>query len=224
MKKRLQGIVIGVMIGVLCTSGVAYAKSVTKQIEVSYSGINVYKDNELCELKDASGNTIEPFIYNGSTYMPLRAVAELAGMDVTWEGNTQSAYLWDEVSQGEVYLMDVCSPYETGSFDDGKFYMAGEKYSNGFFTWFYDYGHAYFNLDGKYSELRCVVGHVDGYGDREKTVSFYVDGQKVKEVDVLAGQMPQSVTVTLNYGSQLQIKTDVGGQDSQVGIGEIVVK
>ena len=65
---------------------------------------------------------------------------------------------------------------------------------------------------------------MDGYGDREKTVSFYVDGKKVKEVDVFEGDMPKKVTVPLKYGLQLKIHTDVNGQDYKVGIGNITVK
>jgi len=35
---------------------------------------------------------IEPFIYNGTTYMPVRGTAKLAGMDVEWDGSTKSVY------------------------------------------------------------------------------------------------------------------------------------
>ena len=223
MKKRLQGLVAGVLIGATITGGVVFATTGTKTIEVLYNNIKVYKDNVLCELKDANGTVVEPFIYNGTTYMPVRGTANLAGMDVEWEGETQSVYLWDEMSGEEVFLMDVCPPYETGSFRDESFYMAGEKYSNGFYSWFYEQD-AYFNLNGKYSELNCVIGHLDGHGSREKTVSFYIDGKKVKEVDVFEGDMPKKVTVPLNYGLQLKIHTNVNGQDYKVGIGNITVK
>ncbi|MCC8160608.1 MAG: hypothetical protein LIO53_04725 [Oscillospiraceae bacterium] len=224
MKKRLQTFTAGIVVGVLCAGGAVYAKSKTETIEVTYDNIKVYKDNVLCELKDANGSTIEPFIYNGTTYMPVRGVASAVGMNVTWDGTNKGVYLWDEQTSGSTYLMEVCPPYETSSFSDNSFYMGGEKYSNGFFTWFWDYGCALFNLNGKYSELECYVGHVDGSGNCVMTASFYVDGSLVYEIDVEPDELPQKVSVPLNYGLQLKIKTNVNCQDGKIGIGNITVQ
>ena len=198
MKKRLQGLIAGLLIGTILTGGAVFAKSGTEMIEALYSNIKIYVDGIKIEPKDATGKTVEPFIYNGTTYLPVRAVGEAIGKTVTWDGATQSVFLGGK--PGEVqYLLDVCPPYETGSFRDESFYMAGKKYSDGFYSWFYEQD-AYFNLDGMYSELNCVVGHVDGYGGYDKTVTFYVDGKKVTEVDIFKGEMPKEVTVPLDYG------------------------
>ena len=140
-----------------------------------------------------------------------------------WDGNTKSVYIGSKPS-GAAYLMDVCPPYETGAISEDGFYMAGKKYTHGFSAWWYEDDVAFFNLNGKYSELSCVIGHVDGWGDRDKTVTFYVDGKEIKEVDIRAGEMPQTVYVPLNYGLQLKIRTNVNGQNYEVGIGEITVK
>ena len=72
MNKRLQGFVAGVLCCVLFAGIGVYAKSKTEMIEVLYNNIKIYKDNVLCELKDANGTVIEPFIYNGTTYLPVR--------------------------------------------------------------------------------------------------------------------------------------------------------
>lgn len=112
MKQRLQGLVTGIAIGAICTSGAVFAKTAIENITVSYDNIKVYKDNVLCELKDSNGSVIEPFIYNGTTYMPVRGTAKLADMDVTWDGASKSVYLWDEMVPNGTYLMEVCPPYE----------------------------------------------------------------------------------------------------------------
>lgn len=229
MKKTLQGMVIGFLIGTMSIGTVAYAKSATENISVRYDNIKVYKDNVLSDLKDSNGQKIEPFIYNGTTYLPLRGAANLAGLGVTWDGATKSVYLWDEMTASDTYLLDVCQPYE-GYQDiykqvDGKsFEMAGKKYSNGMVLMRAQtfIGSALFNLDGKYSTLECTVGHV-GNSDKEQSVSFIVDGKLVKEVTVEAGEMPKSISIPLNYGLQLKIVRDDNLTYKYIGLGNITV-
>ena len=78
MKERLQGVIVGLLIGTLSAGSVVYAKGGIENIQVAYNNIKVYKDNQLYTLKDSSGKTVEPFVYNGTTYLPLRSVADLS--------------------------------------------------------------------------------------------------------------------------------------------------
>jgi len=229
LKNTLKGYLIGVLSTVMLISCVAYAASTTKTIEVLYDNIKVYKDNVLCETKDANGTVVEPFIYNGTTYMPVRGTANLAGMDVTWDGETKSVYLWDEMSAEDTYLLDVCMPYDVDYFrthraSEGKsFEMAGEKYSNGIETMYN--GYALFNLNSKYSALNCTVGHTDA-NMSEKVVTFVVDGKTVKTVELESGCLPKKISVPLNNGLQLKIVTNVITPNSYtyIGIGNMTVK
>lgn len=228
MKERIQGVVAGVLIGALCTGGAAFAKSKLETIEVEYDNIKVYKDNVLCELKDANGSVIEPFIYNGTTYMPVRGTASLADMDVTWDGNTKSVYLWDNMVASGTYLMDVCPPYEldcTTEYSSSKgntFKMSGGKYSNGLVLHYGDHSNALFNLNSRFSTLECTVGHVDGDNYANNSVTFLVDGKVVKTVELEAECLPKTVSIPLSYGLQLKI---IGGEDwDDIGIGNMTVK
>lgn len=232
MKERLQGVLAGVLIGVVGVGSIAYAASETKMIEVLYDNVKVYKDNVLCELKDTNGSVIEPFIYNGTTYMPVRGTANLADMQVTWDGNTKSVYLWDELVPDGTYLMEVCPPYETSSNyeaylqSEGKsFTMSGTKYSNGFKLCDCE-DYALFNLNSRYSSIEFTIGHVDGSGMQDTSVSFLVDGKLVKEVYVGMENLPQTVSIPVNYGLQLKIITSdlEGGGWPYVGFGNITVR
>lgn len=230
MKERLQGVVIGIIFSAMCAGGIAIAKNTTEQIEVTYDNIKVYKDNVLCEAKDANGKTIEPFIYNGTTYLPVRGAAQLADMRVTWDGATKSIYLWDEMSEdGNLYAMEVCPPYETYRCDtymasDGKsFIMANKKYTNGF-SLHHD-GYAYFNLNGKYSSMEFTLGHVDGTNMDDRTYQFFVDGKMVYEHEASAADLPKSISIPLNYGLQLRIVRSDGRESwATYGFGNIVLK
>ncbi len=228
MKNGLKGYIIGVVSTAMVFGGAAYAASTTKTIDVTYDNIKVYKDNVLCETKDANGTVVEPFIYNGTTYMPVRGTANLAGMDVTWDGATKSVYLWDELTADDTYLVEVCPPYDTsycGTYLSSKgssFEMAGKKYSNGLATSYA--GHALFNLDSKYNTLNCVVGHTN-YNGYNKTVTFVVDGKTVKTVELEAECMPKEISVPLNYGLQLKIVVSSSyGYNAIAGIANMIVK
>jgi len=230
MKKRLQGLIAGTLIGSTVTGGAVFATTGTKTIEVLYNNIKVYKDNVLCELKDANGTVVEPFIYNGTTYMPVRGTANLADMQVTWDGNTKSVYLWDKQVPTGTYLMEVCPPYEKSSHCDTylqsegeSFQMSGGKYSNGF-SFKNDEQFVMFNLNSRYSTINCTVGHIDGSDMQDQTISFIVDGKLVKEITVEAEALPKTISIPVSYGLQLKI---INGDDwcsSRVGIGNIIVE
>lgn len=224
MKKAAAGYVAGFLSAAVVFGGVAYATVGTKTIEAVYSNIKVYKDNVLCELKDANGTTIEPFIYNGTTYLPVRGAANLADMQVTWDGNSKSVYLWDEMVPEGTSFIEVCPPYDTSAdvrtylASKGKsFSMAGEKYSNGMvFGWFGEY--ALFNLNSKYQTIECTIGHTDNE-QSERTISFIVDGKVVQEVTLEPECLPKKVSIPVQYGLQLKIVSD-----GYVGIGNMTVK
>lgn len=63
-----------------------------KMISV-FPGVKIYIDDVELEPKDVNGNSVEAFIYNGTTYLPVRAVSEALGKPVQWDGNTGSVYI-----------------------------------------------------------------------------------------------------------------------------------
>lgn len=67
------GIVIVAMFGIMIVPSVA--AMLQKQITVS-TGVNIYVDDKKLNPVDANGNPVEVFIYNGTTYLPVRAIAD----------------------------------------------------------------------------------------------------------------------------------------------------
>ena len=68
MKKRVQGLVAGLIIGATVAGTGAFAY--TNYIEAVYNDINIVVDG-----KKVNSDS-EPFISEGTTYLPVRAVAE----------------------------------------------------------------------------------------------------------------------------------------------------
>lgn len=93
MRKRLQGLVAGILVGIVLTSGAVFAKQASETAQIFYNNIRVLIDGGEIVPKDANGNLTEPFIMNGTTYLPVRAVANAFGKDVEWDGATQSVYI-----------------------------------------------------------------------------------------------------------------------------------
>lgn len=231
MNQKIRTFAVGIAIGAICTGGAVYAKSSMQSIEVMYDNIKVYKDNVLCELKDSNGTVIEPFIYNGTTYMPVRGTANLADMEVTWDGASKSVYLWDNMVPNGTYLMEVCPPYETYGCEEHlqqngqSFQMSGTKYSNGFVL-YSSGGYAMFNLNSKYSSIEFTVGHKDGSDltKEDQDIYFYVDGKLVKEISIGSEDMPKTVSIPVNYGLQLKVLKGEKASWADAGFGNITVR
>lgn len=221
MKKRLQGLVAGFLICSIFAGSVAFAKNGTEYIEAIYNDIKIYVDGVKIDAKDATGKTVEPFIYNGTTYLPVRAVGEAIGKSVSWDGSTQSVYLG--AVPGEVqYLMEICPPY-AGNFYTDDFKMAG-KICSGFTMFRGEY--ALVNLDGKYSTLKMTIGPVDEWCNILDTavVKIILNGKTVKTYEVETTDYPIDVTVPLNGALQMKIETEADYNTTVIGFGNITVE
>jgi len=93
MKKRLQGIIAGVIIGAILTSGAVFATSGIRTAELLYTNIKILLDGKEIVPKDANGNNIEPFIIEGTTYLPVRGIASSLGLNVEWDGQKNTVLL-----------------------------------------------------------------------------------------------------------------------------------
>lgn len=225
MKQRTQGLIAGILIGAAGAGSAAFAKSMTQSIEVTYDNIKVYKDNVLCTLTDSNGGAVEPFIYEGTTYMPVRGTAQLAGMQVTWDGNTKSVYLWDNLVPNGINLMDVCPPYDGDWMAMNDFMMAGNRY-RGFTIRGNMNPYALVNLNGKYSSLTMTIGPEDGsdFGENTAYVRVILDGRTAESYEVRETDYPREVTIPLNRALQMKIEMDVTFSAASVGFGNITLQ
>ncbi len=95
MKGLITGIILGTMIttsGVLATNG-----SVLK--ELLYKNIKITLDNNEITPTDANGNYVEPFIIDGTTYLPVRGISNALGLGVDWDENTNTVKLFSDKNQ-----------------------------------------------------------------------------------------------------------------------------
>ena len=70
----------------------AYAAMTGKDISV-FTGVRIFVDGRELQPIDVKGNEVEAFIYEGTTYVPLRAVGEALGAEVSWDKESKTVYL-----------------------------------------------------------------------------------------------------------------------------------
>lgn len=70
----------------LCVSvSAAGADPGLQDASITYAGIKIVLDGATIVPKDLDGQPAEPFLYQGTTYLPVRALANALGLTVDWE-------------------------------------------------------------------------------------------------------------------------------------------
>lgn len=95
MKNQWKSFICGMFVALLLIGSVGTAAATvgTKTAQLSYNNIKVTLDGTSVNLLDANGNPVEPFIIDGTTYLPIRAISNAFGLDVGWDGTTQTVIL-----------------------------------------------------------------------------------------------------------------------------------
>lgn len=97
MKKKLSKIIsaalaAALLCGVMSICAGASTKLSPKSISV-HSGVKLYADGVEFVPADSEGVPVEVFLYNGTTYLPVRAISGLFNVGIEWESETESVYL-----------------------------------------------------------------------------------------------------------------------------------
>ncbi|MDF3000497.1 MAG: S-layer domain protein [Bacillota bacterium] len=95
MKKEWKGFLCGVLATSLIfgMSFTVFAETAGKAITVAYRNIKIYVDGAEVETTDVKGNPTEAFLYNGTTYLPVRGLAAALGKDLAWDGKSNRVYI-----------------------------------------------------------------------------------------------------------------------------------
>lgn len=102
MKKTLKSYLIGFLSAAILAGGVSYATET----------VRIIIDNKELIPTDVNGNRVDPIIVNGTTYLPVRAIADALGKAVYWDGPNYTVYLGDmngNLEYPTAYLHDLAS-------------------------------------------------------------------------------------------------------------------
>ncbi len=92
--KKLPSLLLAFILGVVVGTPMinfAYSKLI-KNIEVT-SNINIEVDGKKFIPTDVNGKKVEVFIYNGTTYVPIRAISTLYKSEINWDQQNRTVKL-----------------------------------------------------------------------------------------------------------------------------------
>lgn len=180
-KQTIKGFFTGLLTAALIMGLALPAMAAIQEIRVSVGGIDIYVDGQLKIPVNAQGTRVEPILYDGTTYLPVRAISNMLGKEVTWDGETSSIYIGKVPSKGSVGVpaeklekFSGSDSVRTG--DSAKYTILGDEYvpfnalkdydSNNLITWKLNSDYA--SIDGKFVMRYSSLG-----ADREYKIAFY---------------------------------------------------
>ena len=177
MFKKTKGFVLGVLCCAVVAFliGTAVASTGSQNVTISYRGIRIVIDGKEMTPRDVNGNIVEPFILNGTTYLPVRAVGEAVGKEVYWDGPNSIVYLGEMGGQLEYPSLKMEDAVNIGS----VWYKAGtnqltDNYGNKYATALSRTATFESLLAMKYSRFKATV-YVQEGSSTNGTASFTIE-------------------------------------------------
>lgn len=211
----ILGVLVTVMVSQLALPAVATLAG--KTIDV-FTGVNIYVDDEKLNPTDANGNAVEVFVYNGTTYLPVRAVSDALDVPVQWDGKTSSVYLGKHSSEKMAVLLANLD-YFTGkslSLKNLKDNL-GNEHPQSLNT---NFNNTYL-LNGQYSAISGTLFQVYEYRSKyiETTLNIYGDGELLYTATVTQGVQPIDFKVDLT--GVLELRLELAGNSVMYDAGAL---
>lgn len=214
MKKRVTTVVISLALALsFCTGAIASGTMQSISAYLNY-GIKVLYNGQTQTMKDAQGNTVYPISYNGTTYVPIRAVSNMMGIPVEWDATSNSVVLGTN-PEGTDFIENL-KPYSSSDVErckasDGNPISLGGITFNSYILlgcgdlW-NDGIYAYYNLSGNYTELTFQA-----YSGSNRTIVFTGDNDTLlKTIEIKGKALPTTYVVNVSNVQQLCIESDYG--------------
>jgi len=178
-KHILKGYVLGLLTVALLCSVTAFAVGRTTWKDVAVGGISIVVDGKKINPKDGNGNAVEPIIYNGTTYLPVRAVADALGKAVYWDGPNYTVYLGEMSGKLEYPSAELISMKDVNGYTY-KSNQLVDNYGNNYATACYISTTSFpakYILDMKYTKFKGVVYVPEDSRIENAHISIMADGK-----------------------------------------------
>ncbi len=156
---------------------------------------------------------------------------ETAGIDVTVQATGAAAQDADTgvqvADETQNQIPHALTPYQTENFElwdndpTRAFQMMAAEYRQGLTPGNYQNSRqALYNLDGRFSRVTMVVGHIDGERDGSAVLYVYKDGELAQTVNLSSDMMTQKLELDTTGVKQLRL--DQTGSDAAYGFANVM--
>ena len=232
MKQRMQGMVMGILATILLLGTVTAFSADTRTIEATFGNFRTYLFDQEFTVRNTQGEVLQPFMYNGSLYLPAEAILHAMGENASWDATT-GVFRFGSVdappTRERVQLQTAAPFFDTGWSGTGNMgrasvsevaavEMGGVTYHNvlrfrtnnvshGIWTTAHNSrAFSLHNLNGQYRLLSGYVGRIDGSVMTNARVDFIGDGELLQSHDLDATAMPIPVNVLVEGVRQLRVE------------------
>ena len=224
-KKRVLAFVLFALFALHLPAAAAEAATTIRNIQASYMGITIVADGAEVSTE------VEPFVSDGVTYVPVRAVAEALGKEVTWDEETKTVYIG--AVPGEESWMKILPPYTVdgslayaldGDNERSSFTVAGQSHTEGVYlehTETEDSASAIWYTRGKYQAITFRVGHVDKSANNDAVVTVYLDGKLLGSMEMSWDTPPKMLRIPLSKSENIRIEVTCEARDTAYALYDI---
>lgn len=202
---KLKYLSIGSILGAILFSGVGYAATTLTSINVAFMPLKYFFDG----VEKPGPSDQQGFIYNGTTYVPLRYMAETLNKKVGWEGKTSSIYIGKQ-QEGTITYLEELKAHTVGPGGYSGIYKRdnwetnmGDKYVHAFDT---GNGYSEYLINAEYSKFEAYLAPGNYYAGKTKVYNI---GQIIIYGDDKI--IYKSPTISSDATSPLKIDVDVTG-------------
>ncbi|WIV12242.1 copper amine oxidase N-terminal domain-containing protein [Proteiniborus sp. MB09-C3] len=169
-RKRMAVITTALILSLFLTS-IAFADNGFKDLKAWFGDIKIFSNNQQVQLE------VKPFIIDGTTYVPLRALSNIFNKNINWDGTNLRIDITDKPDPNIAYLSQQIMQKQT-KINELETKVAqleaelattkkGSKYTLGELE---DY------LNKEYGKYEKVAFDIELYGDKDDIeVEIYVD-------------------------------------------------
>ncbi|GAA3411535.1 hypothetical protein ACFFNY_20305 [Paenibacillus hodogayensis] len=175
MKNKKMGIILAFVAAVLASSyGSAYAAANLEPINAYFNrGVSFVLKGELWQPKDEDGNLLTAIHYEGSNYLPVRALAEALKIPIEFDAVSQKIYIGGKPAEKTPIFampMEIDNIYAILSKDPKETMVKNKQFQE--VLKIDQYGDVIFTTDRKYKRL-VLDAAVVSPGEHEVEFSLY---------------------------------------------------
>ena len=211
--KKTMYVVLGMVISIsfFFLANPVMAAMLQKQITV-FTGAAVYIDDVKLNPVDANGRPVEIITYNGTTYLPVRAISTALNKPIVWEGSNNGVYIGRHDSTlPTANLIDL--PMFYGRWDDAVVNgsrMAVDNTNTSYTTYVRENGaECAYLLNQKYARVKGRISlHQNSKDNPNGTQLFvYADDRLLYQSRMMTkGELPENFIIDLTGVFELRME------------------